>query len=74
MTAKLSVSLPDADAKFIDALAAKHGGNRSAAIQDLVRLGREMRAVDDYAAVYSEWDESVQSDAWDATASDGTSE
>lgn len=71
MTVKLSVSLPDADAAFIDKLAEEHAGNRSAAVQDLVRLAREMRAVDDYAAAFSEWEDSGAADAWDATAADG---
>lgn len=74
MTAKLSVSLPDDDAQFIDSLAVQHGGNRSAAIQHLVRLGREMRAVNDYAAAYAEWEESGEAQAWDATAPDGISQ
>ena len=71
MTVKLSVSLPDADAAFIDKLAEDHAGNRSAAVQDLVRLGREMRAVDDYAAAFGEWEDTGQAEAWDATVADG---
>ena len=74
MTAKLSVSLPNEDAEFIDTLAKRHGGNRSAAIQDLVRLGREMESVDDYMAAYAEWEDSGEAEAWDGTAADGVSE
>lgn len=74
MTAKLSVSLPDADVDFIDNLAKLHDGNRSAAIHDLVRLGREMRAVDSYLAAFTEWEESGEAAAWDPTSSDGLGE
>ncbi|MDJ0378379.1 ribbon-helix-helix domain-containing protein [Cryobacterium sp. PH31-L1] len=71
MTVKLSVSLPDADAAFIDKLAELHSGNRSAAVQDLVRLGRELRAVDAYAAAFEEWDHGIDAGDWDVTVSDG---
>ena len=71
MTVKLSVSLPDADAAFIDQLAELHAGNRSAAVQDLVRLGREMRAVDAYAAAFEEWEHAGHASDWDVTATDG---
>ena len=71
MTVKLSVSLPDADAAFIDKLAELHAGNRSAAVQDLVRLGRELRAVDAYAAAFEEWDHGTDAGVWDVTAADG---
>jgi hypothetical protein len=41
---KLSVSLTPADVAFIDSIAVRYDGNRSAAIHDLVRLGRELAA------------------------------
>lgn len=70
---KLSVSLPAADVAFIDSIAARHDGNRSAAIHELVRLGRELAAADDYAAAFKEWESSGDADAWEAIAADGLS-
>lgn len=70
---KLSVSLPAADVVFIDSIAVRYDGNRSAAIHELVRLGRELAAADDYAAAFEEWESSGDADAWQAVAADGLS-
>lgn len=71
---KLSVSLPPADVAFIDSIAVRFDGNRSAAIHDLVRLGRELAAADDYAAAFDEWESSGEAAAWESVTADGLSE
>ena len=71
---KLSVSLPPADVAFIDSIAVQFDGNRSAAIHDLVRLGRELAAADDYAAAFDERESSGDADAWESVTADGLSE
>lgn len=68
---KLSVSLSPADLVFIDEIAVQYDGNRSAAIHELVRRGRELAASDDYAAAFEEWAGSDDAAAWERTASDG---
>lgn len=67
MTTKISVSLPDADVAFLDALA----GTRSAAVAAGVRLLRERELEAQYADAYREWEESGEAAAWDVTAGDG---
>jgi len=71
---KLSVSLSPADVAFIDSIAVRFEGNRSAAIHDLVRLGRELAAADDYAAAFDEWESSGDAAAWEPVTADGLSE
>ena len=70
---KLSVSLTPADVAFIDSIAVRYDGNRSAAIHDLVRLGRELAAADDYAAAFDEWESSGDAAAWESVTGDGLS-
>lgn len=67
MTMKISVSLPDADVAFLDALA----GTRSAAVSAAVKLLREQELEMQYAAAYQEWEASGEASAWDVTAGDG---
>ena len=69
----MSVSLSPVDLAFIDEVAVRYDGNRSAAIHDLVRLGRELAAADDYAASFDEWESSGDAAAWEAVVSDGFS-
>ena len=71
---KLSVSLSPADVAFIDSIAVRFDGNRSAAIHDLVRLGRELAATDDYAAAFDEWESTGDAAAWEPVTADGLSE
>ena len=71
---KLSVSLSPADVAFIDSIAVRFEGNRSAAIHDLVRLGRELAAADDYAAAFDEWESSGDAAAWESVTADGLTE
>ena len=68
---KVSVSISPADLSFIDAIAVRFDGNRSAAIHDLVRLGRELAAADDYAAAFDEWESSGDAATWEQAAADG---
>ena len=70
---KLSVSLSPADVAFIDSIAVQFDGNRSAAIHNLVRLGRELAAADDYAAAFDEWESSGDAAAWESVMADGLS-
>lgn len=70
---KLSVSLSPADVAFIDSIAVQFDGNRSAAIKDLVRIGRELAAADDYAAAFDEWESSGDAAAWESVTADGLS-
>lgn len=67
---KLSVSLSDADVAFLDEVA-KRTGSRSAALQEAVRLMREMEMVDDYIETFAEWDASPDKALWDSTSGDG---
>ncbi|RDV46195.1 antitoxin [Leifsonia sp. ku-ls] len=71
MTAKLSISLPEQDVAYVDALAAERDGNRSAVIHDMVRLFREIRSEDDYRRAFAEWDGSEDEKLWDSTSGDG---
>lgn len=68
---KLSISLPDEDVDFVDA-ATKAGEyeSRSAVVHAAIRLLRDRKHVDSYAAAWDEWD-AAGDDSWDATLSDG---
>ncbi|GAA1797062.1 antitoxin [Agromyces neolithicus] len=68
---KVSISLSSVDLAFIDDVAVRYDGNRSAAIHELVRLGRELAASDDYAAAFDEWESSGDAEAWESVAVDG---
>ena len=69
---KLSVSLPDEDVATLDEHARKAGlRSRSAAIQQAVRLLRQSRLEEDYAAAWAEWDASGERQTWEAAAGDG---
>jgi Arc/MetJ-type ribon-helix-helix transcriptional regulator len=68
---KLSVSLPDEDVEFLDALSVELGlAGRSAALQRAVRALRESRLEAAYAAAVEEWASSSVSE-WDRVISDG---
>lgn len=68
---KVSISLTPVDLAFIDEVAMRYDGNRSAAIHELVRLGRELASSDDYAAAFDEWESSGDAEAWESVAADG---
>lgn len=71
MGVKLSVSLPDGDVEFLDAVAAERQESRSAALQRAVRLLRESRLGDQYEQAYRRWEESGEAEIWDVVAGDG---
>ncbi|MCD2441305.1 antitoxin [Agromyces sp. SYSU K20354] len=68
---KVSISLSPVDLAYVDELAVRYDGNRSAAIHELVRLGRELAASDDYAASFDDWESSGDAEAWESVAADG---
>lgn len=68
MTAKISLSLSDADIAFLDEQTlAGEFASRSAAVQAAVRLLRESRLADAYAEAFGEWDDAE----WEGATSDG---
>ena len=67
-TAKVSLSLTEADLAFLDAEALEgRYPSRSAALHDAVRLLRESRLADAYAEAYAEGHD----DEWDPAIGDG---
>jgi hypothetical protein len=69
---KLSISLPDDDVVVLDEFARAAGlPSRSAALHHAIRMLRHPQLEEDYAAAWSEWQESDDADAWESTASDG---
>jgi len=68
---KLSVSLPDPDVEFLDALAREHNESRSATLLRAVRLLRASQLQVDYADAWLEWDDSGEGKAWESVAGDG---
>lgn len=69
---KLSVSLPDDDVEFLDAVARDQGySSRSAVLHKAVRLLHASQLGQAYEDAWIEWDRADQSD-WDRTADDGT--
>lgn len=68
---KVSVSLPDDDVKFLDALATELGSSRSGVLQEAIALLRGRQLTSDYAAAWAEWETSGGAEVWDAAAGDG---
>lgn len=68
---KLSVSLPDQEVEFIDALAREHNETRSATLLRAVRLLRANQLQVDYAEAWLEWDDSGEGAAWEGVTGDG---
>jgi Arc/MetJ-type ribon-helix-helix transcriptional regulator len=69
---KLSVSLPEDDVEFLDALVLESTAeSRSAALHQAVSSLRVSRLEDAYAAAWAEWRESGEAEIWDAVAGDG---
>jgi putative addiction module CopG family antidote len=69
---KLSVSLPEADVAFLDSeTSSGRFESRSAAIHAAVRYLHDRQYTDSYAAAWDEWDESGDSQVWEAVAGDG---
>jgi putative addiction module CopG family antidote len=69
---KVSVSLPDADIRFVDeeALAGRYG-SRSAVIHAAIRLLRDLPYQDAYAIAWDEWEADGEDVVWEKTAADG---
>ena len=68
---KISVSLPHDDLAFVDEeTRAGRFETRSAAIHAAIRLLRDRRYVDSYAAAWDEWD-GTDAEAWNSVDSDG---
>ncbi|MDF8264605.1 ribbon-helix-helix domain-containing protein [Luteipulveratus flavus] len=68
---KLSVSLPDDEVEFLDAVARAHSESRSAVLLRAVRLLRARELEDSYAEAFSEWHDSGEGASWHVTAQDG---
>ena len=69
---KLSVSLSVGDVELLDDYVRTHpGSSRSAALREALQMLRERALSDQYALAFAEWDQSADSDAWDAVAGDG---
>ena len=71
MSMKLSVSLPDAEVAFLDALAADRNESRSATLLRAVRMLRVSQLGDQYEQAWKEWEESGEAAVWDAVVGDG---
>jgi Arc/MetJ-type ribon-helix-helix transcriptional regulator len=69
---KLSVSLPDDDVEFLDEYAdAKGIASRSAAVHRAIRLLRATELGPAYEDAWTQWENSDDSELWDAATSDG---
>jgi Arc/MetJ-type ribon-helix-helix transcriptional regulator len=69
---KLSVSISDDDVAVLDDYVAEAGlPSRSAAVQHAIRLLRHAHLEDEYAAAWSEWEQSGDAAAWQAALADG---
>lgn len=69
MTTRFTISLPDEDARVLDAYVRDHGlGGRSAGIRAALRMLGEVGLERDYAAAFVEG--GVEDD-WDVTSADG---
>jgi Arc/MetJ-type ribon-helix-helix transcriptional regulator len=72
---KLSVSMPDADVRTLDAYVATHPGTtRSSALQEAINLLRGQSLHAQYAAAMDQWSASGQAQDWDAVADVSDSE
>lgn len=69
---KISVSMPADDVEYLDAYARdRQLESRSAVLHKAVRLLRASELGAAYEDAWAEWDESGDSDLWDAAVSDG---
>lgn len=69
---KLSVSLPDDDVAYLDALVEESAAeSRSAALHRAVSVLRESRLEQAYAAAWQEWSADGNVESWESTAGDG---
>lgn len=69
---KLSVSLPEADVRFLDEYAQKEGiESRSAALHRAVRLLQSADLGRAYELAWQDWGRRGDAQSWDAAAADG---
>lgn len=69
---KLSVSLQSQDVEFLDSYTKDHGmPSRSATLQKAVLLLRASELGSAYAGAWQEWEDSGQSESWEAVIDDG---
>lgn len=69
---KISISLPDDDVAYLDALARADGyGSRSAVIAQAIRLLRAAQLGDAYEQAWSEWTGDGSAEEWAVAAADG---
>jgi Arc/MetJ-type ribon-helix-helix transcriptional regulator len=69
---KVSVSLPEEDLAYIDEYVRRTGApSRSSALHQAVTLLRMSEIEGAYASAWEEWQQSEDSELWDATSGDG---
>jgi Arc/MetJ-type ribon-helix-helix transcriptional regulator len=69
---KVSVSIPEADLKFLDRYAEDAGlDSRSAVVQRAIRMLRTSELGEAYAAAWEEWAASEDAQLWETTVGDG---
>ena len=69
---KLSISLSEADVAALDEHVRATGlPSRSAAVQRAIRLLAQEQLEADYAAAWTQWDDSAEREAWQAVSADG---
>jgi len=72
---KLSVSLPEADVRFLDDYGrTAHLDSRSAAVQTAVKQLRESLLAHEYEELFSDPDYLLEASVWDVTSADGLSD
>ena len=71
---KISVSIRDSDAVFLDDYGRSHGiASRSAVLQRAIILLRASDLSEHYESAFTEWTGDGEADVWDATVADGLS-
>jgi len=69
---KVSVSLPEADIRFLDEFAQRRGlDSRSAALHRAVDVLRTAELAASYSSAFEEWSATPDADDWEPVAGDG---
>ncbi len=69
---KISVSISDEDATFLDSYARENScPSRSAAVHEAIQALRRDRLAEAYSDAWSDWEESGEADAWETVVGDG---
>lgn len=72
MSMKISVSLAESDAQFLDLYSRQHGvASRSEVIRLGLQLLREKQLEAAYMEAFAEWEGSEDQRLWDVTTADG---